>query len=89
MRGVTPKVEFADPVAQTNASLVPYLENVMNGGDAVFSYTCDAAPALQQPPNIREVTIFLKVQAPQRDPQTHQFRTVTVTGQAVRFNPNQ
>jgi hypothetical protein len=29
------------------------------------------------------------VQSAQADPQTGQYRTITVTGQAVRFNPNQ
>jgi len=29
------------------------------------------------------------VRSLQPDPQTNQFRTVTLTGQAVRFNPNQ
>ena len=88
MRGMTPKVQFQDPVAATTASLTPYLENVMNGnkGLPIFSYL----PLPPLPPSaIREVNITLMVQSAQPDPQTGQFRTITVTGQAVRFNPNQ
>lgn len=91
MRAVVPKVPNADPVGQTDGELVPYLENVQNGTGAtppIFSYTFDP-PAIQQPSNIREVNICLVVRAQQPDPQTQQFRTVTLTGQAVRFNPNQ
>jgi hypothetical protein len=72
------------------ANLVPYLDNVLNEtqGNPIFSYNFDAG-ALQYPVNIREVNIELTVQSAQRDRQTNQFRVVTVTGQAVRFNPNQ
>jgi hypothetical protein len=34
------------------------------------------------------VDIKLIVQSAEPDPQTQQFRTITLTGQAVRFNPN-
>jgi hypothetical protein len=67
----------------------------MNGNKSlpVFSYGFDnvpgAAPPSQLPSNIRKVNISLIVQATQPDAQTHQFRTVTLTGQAIRFNPNQ
>ena len=90
LRGMTPKVKFSDPVATTTASLTPYLENVMNGSNSlpIFSYVCDPGAA-QQPSNIREVNISLMVRSLQPDPQTHQYRTIVVTGQAMRFNPNQ
>lgn len=88
MRGMTPKVNFADPVAATTASLTPYLENVMNGSKSVpiFSY-----PGATSGPssNIRDVNVCLIVQSAQPDPQTGQYRMITLTGQAVRFNPNQ
>jgi len=88
MRGVASKVP-GDPVAQTDGSLLPYLENVTNGSNsrAIFSYGYDTGAA-HQPSNIREVNISLIVQAPQPDPQTGQFRSVTLTGQAMRFNPS-
>jgi prepilin-type N-terminal cleavage/methylation domain-containing protein len=86
MRGMAPKAPPFDPIAATSAALVPYLENVMNQSSslAVFSYR----PPLSAPSNIREVNIVLIVQSAQPDPQTQQFRTITLTGQAVRFNPN-
>src|SRR5260370_41350865 len=92
MRGVVPKAPFTDPVTATSGSsvLVPYLENVMNGNNSlpIFSYVCDPG-ALQQPSNIREVNVSLMVRSQQPDPQTHQYRTITLNGQAMRFNPNQ
>ena len=92
MRGRAPKVKFADPIAATTASLTPYLENVVNGTNSpavpIFSFTYDTGPA-QEPSNIREVNVSLMVQAAQPDPQTRQYRMITLTGQAVRFNPNQ
>jgi len=101
MRAVVPKVAFKDPVAETSGSsvLVPYLENVMNGSNSlpIFSYVCDGG-ATQQPcaggstqttSTIREVNISLMVRSLQPDPQTHQYRTITLNGQAMRFNPNQ
>jgi prepilin-type N-terminal cleavage/methylation domain-containing protein len=96
MRGVTPKVAWADPVGSTSAAgvLLPYLDNVMNESKsrAVFSYCsdtgCGAAAGLVS--NILWVNVTLIVQSTQPDPQTGQFRTITLTGtgQAVRFNPN-
>ena len=92
-RGMAPKVPFADPVGSTDSSLVPYLDNVMNRNKSVpiFSYGYDniTPPPPRQPSYIREVNITLIVQGAQPDPQTGQFRTITLTGQAVRFNPNQ
>src|SRR6267143_5200388 len=100
MRGVAPKAPFKDPVTETSGSLVlvPYLENVMNGSNSlpIFSYVCDAGltqqpcdGATQLPSSIREVNISLMVRSLQPDPQTHQYRTITLNGQAMRFNPNQ
>jgi len=90
LRGVAPKQIGADPVGSTAGFLVPYLENVMNSTKSlpVFSYGYDAG-ATHVPSNIREVNVSLIVQSPQPDPQTRQYRTVTLTGQAIRFNPNQ
>lgn len=92
MRGVVPKVPFADPVASTDGSLLPYLENVQNGPGnkslPIFSYGYDTG-ATPLPSNVREVNISLIVQSAQKDPQTQAFRTITLTGQAIRFNPNQ
>jgi hypothetical protein len=93
MRGVTRKVAFADPVASTDGSLLPYLENVQNGPGnkslPIFSYSYGDPALLHVPANIREVNISLIVDSAKPDPQTHAVRTVTMTGQAVRFNPNQ
>jgi Tfp pilus assembly protein PilW len=90
MRGMTSKGP-GDPVGST--SLAPYLDNVMNGNNSlpIFSYTFDntTPPTPLQPSYIREVNITLIVQSAHPDPQTQQYRTITLTGQAVRFNPNQ
>ena len=91
MRGTAAKKPFKDPVAATSGdSLVPYLENVMNGSDSlpVFTYTVDPLTT-GTASDIRQVNVSLIVRSLQPDPQTKQFRTVTLTGQAVRFNPNQ
>jgi type II secretory pathway pseudopilin PulG len=91
MRAVVKKT-IADPVASTAGSLIPYLENVINSkSQPIFFYRWDNInpPPNQIPSNIREVNICLIVQATQPDPQSHQYRSVTLTGQAVRFNPNQ
>ena len=88
MRAMVPKAQFQDPVGSTTGSLVPYLDNVMNGSLPIFSYAYDSG-ATHWPSNIREVNISLMVRSLQPDPQTKQYRTITLTGQAVRFNPNQ
>jgi len=88
MRGVTLKDPTKDPMSYTNDALAPYLDNVINQVP-VFSYTFDTPTTLNQPSNIREVNITLIVQSAQPDPQTQQFRTITLTGQGIRFNPNQ
>jgi type II secretory pathway pseudopilin PulG len=92
MRGVTPKT-LGDPVTSTSGLvLAPYLDNVMNGSQAVFTYCyddtgCRAGTGLVS--KIREVNVMLIVQSAQPDPQTGRFRTITLTGQAARFNnPN-
>jgi type II secretory pathway pseudopilin PulG len=90
MRGSTRKARFADAVASTDGNWVPYLDNVVNPpGQPIFSYIMDDGTLNGLVTNIRKVNINLVVQAAQKDAQTNQFRTVTVTGQAVRFNPNQ
>lgn len=85
MRGVAPKGTNADPVASTDGALVPYLENVQNGllSKPIFTY---GPLAVSQTSTIREVNISLIVQSAQPDPQTRQFRTITLTGQASRLN---
>jgi prepilin-type N-terminal cleavage/methylation domain-containing protein len=59
-----------------------------NAAVPVFTYTFDAG-TLSQPPNIREVNITLIVQAAHPDPLNQMLRVVTLTGQAMRVNPNQ
>jgi prepilin-type N-terminal cleavage/methylation domain-containing protein len=82
-----------DPVTETDGALVPYLDNVVNQAQAkqppIFSYVLDDGAPFDLVTNIRKVNINLIVQSAQRDPKTNQFRTITVTGEAVRFNPNQ
>lgn len=89
MRAAVRKQAFQDPVTSTDGALLPYLENVTNQtqGVAIFSYKGDAGAT--DALNIREVNISLIMQSARKDLQTGQFRTVRVTGQAVRFNPNQ
>jgi len=95
MRGITTKT-LDDPVTSTSgAVLAPYLDNVQNGPGnkslPIFSYgyDCINPPPPPQPSNICKVNIMLIVQSAQPDPQTGQFRTITLTGQAARFNnPN-
>jgi prepilin-type N-terminal cleavage/methylation domain-containing protein len=93
-RIVVPK-QGADPVTPTDPTTAPpYLENVINGASStpVFSYSPDPSIPVggsYSPLNIREVNVCLIVQSAQPDPQTRQYRKITVTGQAVRFNPNQ
>jgi prepilin-type N-terminal cleavage/methylation domain-containing protein len=54
----------------------------------VFTYTYDTGTAAQ-PANIREVNVTLIVESPRPDPQNNRLRVVTLTGQALRINPNQ
>ena len=93
MRGMTPKQAFADPVAVTSVGvMLPYLDNVMNGPGnqsvPIFSYRFDCITPipLSFPSNICKVDIALIVQSAQLDPQTHQPRRITLTGQAALFN---
>jgi len=92
MRGVLAKKPWADPVASTSTGvLLPYLDNVINQSKSlpVFSYCYDdtgCVPGAGLVSNIREVNVTLIVQSAQPDPQTGQFRTITLTGQAARFN---
>jgi hypothetical protein len=93
MRAVVRKAPFADPLASTDAFLLPYLENVQNGPGnkslPIFSYGFDATVTQHWVTNIREVNISLIVDSAKPDPQTHAVRTIALTGQAIRFNPNQ
>jgi type II secretory pathway pseudopilin PulG len=91
MRASTPKVAFRDPVVSTDGELLPYLDNVLNQtqGAAIFSYRMDDDSLTGPVTNMRKVDINLIVQSAQKDRQTNQFRTITVTGQAVRVNPSQ
>jgi prepilin-type N-terminal cleavage/methylation domain-containing protein len=54
----------------------------------VFAYTPVDPSAPLQPGNILQVNICLIVQSPRPDPKTGQPRVLTLTGQAMRFNPN-
>jgi Tfp pilus assembly protein PilW len=95
MRGVTSKTSD-DPVASTSIGagvLLPYLDNVINQSKSkpVFSYcyvndVTDCRLPTGSVSDIREVNVTLIVQSAQPDPQTQQFRTITLTGQAARFN---
>jgi type II secretory pathway pseudopilin PulG len=93
MRGVTQKQAFADPVATSSAAgMLPYLDNVMNGPAnkslPIFRYGFDCITPIPAsfPSNICKVNILLIVQSARPDPQTGQFRTITLTGQAALFN---
>lgn len=88
-RAVVPKT-LGDPVTATSgAALVPYLENVVNGAKPIFSYYDNNGVPAVHPSDIREVKILLIVQSAEPDPQTHQIRNATLTGQAIRINPNE
>jgi type II secretory pathway pseudopilin PulG len=94
MRGAAPKAVGGDPVSSTSSALVPYLDGVLNEtqSKAIFSYKADPnvpPTASFGPADIREVNISLIVQSAKPDPQTGQFRTISLTGQAIRLNPNQ
>jgi type II secretory pathway pseudopilin PulG len=92
MRGMTPKIA-ADPVASTSVGvMLPYLENVQNNtgntSQPIFTYgfDCVTPPPPSEPSNICKVNITLIVQSAHPDPQTGQFRTITVTGEATPLN---
>jgi hypothetical protein len=91
LRASTPKTRSDDPVTSTDGQLIPYLDNVLNKtqGVAIFTYVMDDGSLSGSVINIRKVDINLIVQSSQKDLKTNQFHTITVTGQAVRFNPNQ
>ena len=104
MRGAIPKQPGQDPATATLASLVPFVQNVVNTpAQPIFSYTCDTSAAPQLPPlpcpqavaadnvptGIRDVIITLYVAAPQPDAISGQQRVVVLTGRGRRINPNQ
>ena len=93
MRGMIPKQAFADPIGVTSVGvMLPYLDNVMNGPGnqslPIFTYRFDCLSSTTPPliSNICKVNIALIVQAAKPDPQTGQFRTIRLTGQAALFN---
>lgn len=90
MRGVVPKVGWKDPLSYIGSDqMTPYLENVINPSTVpIFKYFDAQGGPAAQPANIQEVRICLIVQSARPDPQTGQLRSITLTGQAVRFNPN-
>lgn len=89
MRSITPKVPGTDPLA--GAQLVPFINNVLNDpanpADAIFTYSCGGVTPCATPRDIQQVRINLRVRSFRPDPQTRQFRQVTVTGLAQRMNP--
>jgi prepilin-type N-terminal cleavage/methylation domain-containing protein len=101
MRGAVPKGGNLDTT--TSGSLVPFVQNVVNGAQPIFSYTCDTTtappPTLpctnvintadNKPANIREVIVTLIVAAPVPDITSGQPRLVQLTGRGRRVNPNQ
>src|SRR5712671_298244 len=73
MRGMTPKIKFADPVASTAGGvMLPYVDNVVNvanppGNNPVpifsYAYNCTKQVLPAQPSNICKVNVALIVQA--------------------------
>jgi len=103
-RGVAAKAPATDPVAATPAAVMfPVVENVINdAATPLFTYectngatpatpvACTAAPAPNNTAQyIRQVGITLVVRSAQPDPQTGQFRTVSLHSQALVVNPTQ
>lgn len=93
-RGMMTKVPNVDPLTQPQlevSQMLPYLENVVNQSSSrnVFTYANYPGKTMVYPSDIYEVNVCLIVQSANADPQTGKRRTITVTGQAVRFNPNQ
>jgi prepilin-type N-terminal cleavage/methylation domain-containing protein len=92
-RGLAQKQPNTDPLTQSSlqvANMLPYLENVVNPSSApIFTYSGNAGAPVVYPGDIYEVNVCLIVRSAKPDPQTGQLRKITVTGQAVRFNPNQ
>lgn len=91
-RAVVPKTQTGDPVTSTSGDvLVPYLDNVLNGNQSLPIFTYLPGPNAPSPlptSYIETVNIQLIVQSAVPDPQTQNFRTIKLTGQAMRFNPN-
>ena len=101
MRGTATKP--GDPDTSTSGNFVPFVQNVVNGAQPIFSYTCDTTTAPPPtlpcpnvinaadsvPANIREVIVTLIVAAPVPDITSGQPRVVQLTGRGRRVNPNQ
>ena len=90
-RGSMPKGS-GDPSSAT-WTMTAYLENVVNQNGSptqpIFQYFDASGTRITTgapPSQIHEVNIYLMVQSSKPDLQTGQYRTVTLTGQAVAFN---
>ena len=95
-RGTVQKAANTDPLSMTElqtSNMLPYLENVVNQTQStprdIFDYYDNTEQLTSNLSAIYEVNVCLIVKSLTADPQTGQHRTITVTGQAVRFNPNQ
>jgi type II secretory pathway pseudopilin PulG len=89
LRRQVPKDVTLGP-AGAAANWVPVLENILNDpnnpADAIFTYPCPGGicPTADQ---LQQVQIKLVVQSYRRDPQTNQYRQITVEEVAQRMNP--
>lgn len=81
---------FASPpcISQGNG-FVPFVENVLPNPDGVplFQYVCKPSVPVCTPQFIRDVILTLTVRSPRRDPQTQQFRQITLQSAVRRLNP--
>jgi type II secretory pathway pseudopilin PulG len=91
MRSQVPKDAAAGPLGVA-PNWVPVLENILNDpgnpADAIFIYPCPGGlcPAAK---DLQQVQIKLRVQSFRPDPQTHQYRQLSVVETAQRMNPTQ
>jgi type II secretory pathway pseudopilin PulG len=91
MRSQVPKNAAAGPLGVV-PNWVPVLENILNDpgnpADPIFIYPCPGGlcPAAK---DLQQVQIKLRVQSFRPDPQTHQYRQLSVVETAQRMNPTQ
>jgi type II secretory pathway pseudopilin PulG len=91
MRSQVPKNAAAGPLGVV-PNWVPVLENILNDpgnpAEAIFIYPCPGSvcPAAK---DLQQVQINLRVQSFRPDPQTHQYRQLSVVETAQRMNPTQ
>jgi type II secretory pathway pseudopilin PulG len=91
MRSQVPKNAAAGPLGVV-PNWVPVLENILNDpgnpADAIFIYPCPGSvcPAAK---DLQQVQINLRVRSFRPDPQTHQYRQLSVVETAQRMNPTQ